>query len=184
MKCTFLGTRREERTMKYIQENTIGKPLQCLFRPYQRIVNNGCVIETQSEELLWQLHNDEVERDGRPIDWHLFKECETVLVDNHGRKYACVRQSQGHVTLAELKYDLTIISRNDDGVRLEFVFPTAEVFIRSFDEEDDCMGDHEILYVEWKDNVMYSSLYVKGRSYDETLRTVDLYNWFTDISDE
>lgn len=68
MKCTFRGVEREERIMKYIQENTIGKPLQCRFRPYQRIVNNGCVIETQSEELLWQLYKDEVEREAVPID--------------------------------------------------------------------------------------------------------------------
>lgn len=84
------------------------------------------------------------------------EESETVLVDNHGRKYACVRQGQGYVILAELKYDLLIYSRNDDGTRLEFVFPTAEDFIRNFDENDDCMGDLEILYVEWKDKVVYS----------------------------
>lgn len=170
--------------MKYIQENTIGKPLECILRPYQRIVNNGCVIETQSEGLLWQLHKDEVERDGRPIDWHLFRESETVLVDNHGRKYACVRQCQGHVTLAELKYDLLIFTRNDDGCRLEFVFPTAEDFIRSFGEDDDCMGDHEILYVEWKDKVIYSSLGINSEDYNETLRTIDVYNWFVDIDRE
>ena len=162
--------------MKYIHENTIGKPLQCLFKPYQRIVNNGCVIETQSEELLWQLYQNEKEGETQPIDWHLFKESGTVLIDNHGRRYACVRKSQGHVTLAEMKYDLIIFLRNDDGDRLEFVFHTAEDFIRSFN--DDCMGDHEILYVEWKDKVIYSSLGIKGKDYNDAVRTVDVYNWF------
>lgn len=176
--------RKERESMKYIQESTLGKPLQCILRPYQRIVNNGCVIETQSEELLWQLHKDEVERETAPIDWHLFKESETVLIDNHGRKYACVRRNQGHVTLAELKYDLIIFSKNDDGTRLEFVFPTAEDFIRSFDEDDDCMGDHEILYVEWKDRVVYSSLGIKAKDYNGTVRTMDVYNWFTDLDNE
>lgn len=164
--------------MKYVQGNTVGKPLQCLFKPYQRIINNGCVIETQSEELLWQLYQDEVERDGEPIDWHLFKENKTVLIDNHGRKYACVRQSQGHVILAELKYDLLIFSRNDDGCRLKFVFSTAEDFIHSFDD-DDCMGDHEILYLEWEDRVIFSSLGIKAKDYNSTVRTMDVYDWFS-----
>lgn len=164
--------------MKYVQENTIGKPLQCHFRPHQRLVNNGWVIETQSEDLLWQLIQNENDHSKETIDWFLFKEGESVLIDNHGRKFACMKKSHGYIQLAELKYDLFILARNDDGIRLQFVFPTSEDFIRSMNKDDDCMADHEILYVEWKDKVIYSSLYKKAKSYDETLRTMDLYEWF------
>jgi Rad3-related DNA helicase len=123
--------------MKYIKENTIGKPLSTIFTPYQGIVNNGCIIETQSEDLLWQLSQDEIKREEEPIDWHLFKEGEAVLIDNHGRKFACTHQRQGYVCLTEMKYDLIIFARNDDGIKLEFVFPTEKDFIRSINEDSD-----------------------------------------------
>lgn len=165
--------------MKYVQENTIGKPFQCHFNPYQRVVNNGWSIETQSEELLWQLSQNENDCSSKEvIDWFLFKENQTVLIDNHGRKFACNKKSDGYVQLAELKYDLFILARNDDGIKLQFVFPASEDFIRSINEDDDCMSDHEILYVEWKDKVIYTSLYGNAKSYDDTLRTMDLYDWF------
>lgn len=164
--------------MRYLQENTLGKPLQSVMKPYQRIINNTFVIETQDESLLWQLSQDEKERIKTPIDWFLFKSGETVLIDNHGCKFACVCKNQNYIRLVEMKSDLIIFSKSDDERRLCFVFPTAEDFIDSMNNDDDCMGDQEILCVEWKDKIVYSSLYKKDRTYNETLRTMELYEWF------
>jgi len=75
--------------MKYKFESTWGKPLYDGLVPYQKIVNNGCTIETQDNNLIAQLAEDELKRSAPPIDWHLFKVGETVLIDNYGDRFAC-----------------------------------------------------------------------------------------------
>jgi len=72
---------------------------------------------------------------------------------------------------------LRIWARNDDEVRLKFVFKDAESFINDMNTNDDCMGDHEILLVELEGMVLYSSLGLKPKEYDDTLRTMDVYDW-------
>jgi len=73
---------------------------------------------------------------------------------------------------------LTIYARNDDGVRLKFVFVSPEEFVHDICDNDDCMGDHEILLVVMDGMALYSSLGVKKTSYNYTLRTMDVYDWF------
>jgi len=73
---------------------------------------------------------------------------------------------------------LIIHSRNDDEVRLKFEFTSPEAFIEDMNHNDDCMGDHEILLVVLDGMVLYSSLGVKAKCYDETLRTMEVYDWF------
>ena len=41
--------------MKYIFERTHGLPLYHGWEPYQKVVNNGCTIETQDNNLIAQL---------------------------------------------------------------------------------------------------------------------------------
>lgn len=81
--------------MKYIFEQTYGLPLYHGWEPYQKVVNNGCVIETQDNNLIAQLVEDERNRNSRPIDWHLFKAGKTVLVDNYGVRFACTMNNSG-----------------------------------------------------------------------------------------
>lgn len=73
---------------------------------------------------------------------------------------------------------LRIEARNDDGERLLFQFKGAEGFLYDMEHNDGCMADHEILLVELDGRVVYSSLYVRAKTYGETLRTMDLYEWF------
>ena len=78
---------------------------------------------------------------------------------------------------------LTIYARNGDGVRLRFEFSSPEAFVEDMNNNDDCMGDHEILLVIWGGLTLYSSLGTKAKCYDDTLRTMDVYDWFKDNSD-
>ena len=64
--------------MQYKYESTLGEPLYHGWEPYQKIINNGCTIETQDAGLIAQLMADERERTETPIDWWLFKPGETV----------------------------------------------------------------------------------------------------------
>lgn len=76
--------------MKYEFKSTLGVNLYCGLKPYRKVVNNGCVIETQDELLIAQLEDDEIHRMSKPIDWWLFKPGKTVLTDNFGNQYACI----------------------------------------------------------------------------------------------
>ena len=77
---------------------------------------------------------------------------------------------------------LVIYSRNDDTVRLKFEFDSPKAFIEDMKNNDDCMGDHEILLVVWEGLVLYSSLGKKAECYDDTLRTMDVYEWFSETT--
>ena len=82
--------------MKYLSSSTWGKSLECSMKPYKKVINNGCTIETQDEHLLQQLAEDEKNRISNPINWWLFKVGETVLIDNRNVKYACTMNNNGH----------------------------------------------------------------------------------------
>jgi len=81
--------------MKYEFRPTYGLSLYHGLEPYQKVVNNGCTIETQDVQLLAQLADDECRRTNPPIDWWLFKPGETVLTDNDGRQFACILNNSG-----------------------------------------------------------------------------------------
>lgn len=72
---------------------------------------------------------------------------------------------------------LKIISRNDDGVRLENDFDSSNAFIDFMDNDDDCLGDNEILLVVIDNMVVYSSLGNKTVTYNDTVRTMEVYDW-------
>lgn len=73
---------------------------------------------------------------------------------------------------------LKIDCRNINGIRLHFEYADGNHFIQSFDNDDDYMSDCEILLVELDGKILYSSLGLKSKKYDDTLRTMDLYDWF------
>ena len=81
--------------MKYEFKSTLGVGLYCGLDSYQKVVNNGCTIETQDNNLIAQLVEDEWRRAGRPIDWHLFKAGGTILIDNYGNRFACTMNNDG-----------------------------------------------------------------------------------------
>ncbi len=73
---------------------------------------------------------------------------------------------------------LVIDSRNVDGVRIRHEFNSPMSFVANCRSENPDMGDNEILLVTLYNQVLYSSLGHKAKSYDDTLRTADLYAWF------
>ena len=81
--------------MKYEFKPTWGLPLYYGSKPYRKVINNGCTIETQDEILIEQLISNESRRSSQPIDWWLFKVGETILTDNLGRKFACSMNNNG-----------------------------------------------------------------------------------------
>lgn len=88
--------------MKYKFENIYGKPLSNSLRVFKKVINNGWVIETDDEALFDQLEADEKDRTGEPIDWHIFKDGETVLIDNIGRNFACTIKGNGRIQLIKI----------------------------------------------------------------------------------
>ena len=70
--------------------------------PFRRTVNNGYTISTQDDDLLEQLDWDEINRMMPPIDWHLFRPGETILIDNIGRRFACTVKTDYFVELQEI----------------------------------------------------------------------------------
>lgn len=81
--------------MKYEFKLTWGLLLHHGSEPFQKVVNNGCVIETQDENLIRQLINDENNRKSKPIDWWLFKVGETILSCDDENYFACTMNNSG-----------------------------------------------------------------------------------------
>lgn len=81
--------------MRYEFKSTIGMSLYHGTAPYQKVVNNGCIIETQDNNLIAQLAEDEHKHAGHPVDWWLFKPGKTILTDNYGARFACVMNNDG-----------------------------------------------------------------------------------------
>lgn len=73
---------------------------------------------------------------------------------------------------------LKIDCRSNEGIRLHFEFADEQEFVRDINTNEDCMSDHEILLVTLEGQVLYSSLGKKVTCYDDTLRTMDVYDWF------
>jgi len=73
---------------------------------------------------------------------------------------------------------LIIHSRNIDDMRVKHEFSSPEVSMEDCNSEDPSMGDNKILLVILDGLVLYSSLGGKAKTYDDTLRTSDLYEWF------
>lgn len=74
---------------------------------------------------------------------------------------------------------LFIHSRNVDGVRVRHDFDSPSEFMKDWESENPSMGDNEILLVILLNRVVYSSLVRKEKAYSDTLRTADLYEWFS-----
>lgn len=74
-----------------------------------------------------------------------------------------------------------IESRNIDHLRVEHDFETVLDLLFEWDSEDPAMGDNEVLLVVKDGMVLYSSLGEKPKSYNDTLRFVDLIDWFEGV---
>lgn len=121
--------------MRYIQESFFGKPLFSGMIPYRTTINNGYTIRTQNLELIRQLQENE-EKGGEVIDWFLFKEGNTILIDNNGYKFGCTSVSHNSsVQLDELisgtYYSVTFKTKTS----LAGVIP-FEILIRAHNEAD------------------------------------------------
>ena len=124
--------------MKYCKANTHGVPMATSNAPFKRVINNGYEISTQSDSLIKQLEDNERDRSGPVIDWHLFKPGETILIDNFGQQYACIIKTDGFVELQAIvgiKISHTVAEKLHDVYRLaeEILFETAE----QYDEDEE-----------------------------------------------
>lgn len=90
--------------MKYrLSDNFIGVDMETKLIPYKRTVNNGSYIETQDYGLLKALWKNECDRTSEVIDWHLFRDGYSVLIDDNYNIYGCTTKTEGYVQLTKLK---------------------------------------------------------------------------------
>lgn len=89
--------------LSYSFKPFLGRPLYAGSEPFQKVVNNGCIIETQSAELVRKLKENEAQRGVEVIDWYLFKPGKTILTDSDGPEYGCTMNNGGHwIQLVEI----------------------------------------------------------------------------------
>ena len=90
--------------MKYrLNDNFFGIDMESKMIPYRRTVNNGIYIETQDYGLLKALWKNECDRTAAAIDWHLFRDGYSVLIDDNYNIYGCTTKTTGYVQLTKLK---------------------------------------------------------------------------------
>lgn len=90
--------------MKYrLNDNFFGIGMENKLIPYKKVINNGISIETQDYALLEALCKNESDRTTEVIDWHLFKEGYSVLIDDDYNIYGCMVKTDGYVQLNKLK---------------------------------------------------------------------------------
>ena len=77
--------------------------------------------------------------------------------------------------------EIYIESRNEDGKRLVHRFKSREALLKDMRSEDPSMGDNKILLVVYGGLVVFSSLGREERCYADTVRTMDLVEWFSDV---
>lgn len=77
--------------------------------------------------------------------------------------------------------EIYIESRNEDGKRLVHRFESREALLKDLRSDDPSMGDNKILLVVYGGLVIFSSLGRKERFYADTVRTMDLVEWFSDV---
>lgn len=73
---------------------------------------------------------------------------------------------------------IQITSRNVDGIRVEHLWRNEKAMLEDWNSEDPSIGDNEILLVVQDGHTVYSSLGMKPKCYDDTLRTSDVMDWF------
>ena len=88
---------------RYEQRSFMGNSLRSMSAPFKRVVNNGCTISSQDEELLNELKYNEMHNNGI-IDWHLFKQGETILYATNNKVYGCsyINGPKTYVELLEI----------------------------------------------------------------------------------
>lgn len=77
--------------------------------------------------------------------------------------------------------EIYIESRNEDSKRLVHRFESREALLKDLLSEDPSMGDNKILLVVYGGLVIFSSLGRKERFYADTVRSMDLVEWFSDV---
>ena len=77
--------------------------------------------------------------------------------------------------------EIYIESRNEDGKRLVHRFKSREALLKDMRSEDPSMGDNKILLVVYGGLVVFSSLGREERCCADTVRTMDVVEWFSDM---
>ena len=77
--------------------------------------------------------------------------------------------------------EIYIESRNEDGKRLVHRFKSREALLKDMRSEDPSMGDNKIRLVVYGGLVVFSSLGREERCYADTVRTMDVVEWFSDM---
>lgn len=80
--------------------------------------------------------------------------------------------------------EIYIESRNEDGKRLVHHFESREALLKDLSSENPSMGDNHILLVVYGGLVIFSLLGRKERYYADTVRTMDVAEWFFDKYEE
>lgn len=84
-----------------------------IHKPYKETVNNGYYIQTQSDSLIEQLRKNEYDRNGEVVDWFLFRDGKSVLIDNYNNAYLCRVKTNYSVEL-----DLLLLTDEEKQQRL------------------------------------------------------------------
>lgn len=80
--------------------------------------------------------------------------------------------------------EIYIESRNEDGKRLVHRFESREALLKDLLSDDPSMGDNKILLVVYGGLVIFSSLGRDERYYADTVRTMDIVEWFSAMEGE
>lgn len=75
---------------------------------------------------------------------------------------------------------IRIESKSEDGLRLIHEFESREALLADLNSDDPSMGDNHILLVVQDGLVLFSSLGRRERFYGDTVRTLDVREWFSD----
>lgn len=73
---------------------------------------------------------------------------------------------------------IQLISRNVDGLRLAHEYSSVDDMLSDWNSDDPTMGDNEIQLVVMEGATLYSSLGKSMETYEETLRTAQVMDWF------
>ena len=94
--------------LRYIINPDIQFSFHVSHNPYINVVNNGYEIGTNVQLLQKQLNDNEYTPGSEVIDWYLFRQHKSVLIDYYGNFYGCTIKTDSYVELSLLKLDENI----------------------------------------------------------------------------
>lgn len=168
--------------MKYrLNDNFFGIGMENKLIPYKKVINNGISIETQDYALLEALCKNESARTTEVIDWHLFKEGYSVLIDDDYNIYGCIVKTDGYVQLNKLKLN-HIQSTKDYKILVDDLTVQQLAYIERALQK---YTDGEIILNDNRDadgNINFEDIEVKNKdgSYSEYATII---KWYEDFED-